>query len=174
MVKVINLLTRVLVFILILSALYLSVVFYLHANTMHERTDRGLSNLLGDWAMVVGISAAAMWIARKIYIKVKKRQFPDFNVTQTTLIYLRKHHILLGWTTVFTASAHGIYYLLRYPDKQGQIYTGLFAWGALVLLVGMGLMLDFKIKKRQRARKVRVYHIILATLFMVGMLVHVM
>lgn len=135
---------------------------------------RGISNLVGAWAVVLGLAAVAIWIARKFYVEVKKRQWPDFDLTKSTMLYLRRHHILLGWATLFAVSAHGIYYLLLYPDKLTQIVTGLVAWGSLVVLVALGVLLDYKIIGKQKSRSIRIYHFAWAVVFILGMLVHLM
>jgi hypothetical protein len=183
--KLIHMITRTAGYLSILAALLAGVVFYTQSavDTHGAQVGRvgagghnlkGISNLVGAWAVVLGVAAVAIWVTRKIYIQVKKRQWPDFDLTKSTMLYLRRHHILLGWATLVTVSAHGIYYLLQYPNKQTQIVTGLIAWGALVVLVALGLLLDFKIQSKQKSRRVRVSHFALAAFFIIGMLIHLM
>jgi hypothetical protein len=174
--KAISALARVLGYGLMGLSICLSVVFYLNSNqqTVYGFRVKEISNLFGDCAVVVGITAVSIWIVRKGYIELKKRKIPDYDITRAMLLFLRKHHILLGWTTILTATAHGTYYVMRYPNKQFEIFTGLFAWSVLAILVMVGVFLDYRLKERLRTKRIRVYHIVLAVLFMAGIAVHVM
>lgn len=88
-------------------------------------------------------------------------------------MFLRKHHILLGWLTVLLSTAHGVYYLLQYPNKSGEITTGLIAWSALLLLAAIGVVLDYNIASKKKAKSVRLYHFAFAAVFLIAMILHV-
>ena len=130
------------------------------------------SNQYGALGMLAGGGAVAIWVLRKAYVLVKKRQFSDFEVTRSTLLFLRRHHILLGWATLMTGTAHGIYFLLRYPNRLFEVYTGLLTLVLLVVLAGMGIWLDYRLAAKQRSKRVRGSHIALAVGFLVTLLIH--
>jgi hypothetical protein len=132
-----------------------------------------LSNLFGALSVSASFAAVIVWIVRKIYIQVKKRSIPDFELTKVTLLFLRKHHISLGWLAIMVATAHGVYWLLRYPNFRGRTFTGLTAWVTLALLVVFGACLDYRIKVKILPKKIRLYHITLAIVFIVAMFLHI-
>ncbi len=165
--------TKTAIYLLIGFSLLLTVLFYAHSGQIGFQ-DRGLSNQLGAWSVLAACLAVGIWVSRKMYIQVKKRKVPDFDLAKQTLLYLRKHHILLGWATIATASAHGIYYLLLYPNRRGEIYTGLIAWLALAMLIGLGVWLDYRLAAKKSPKQVRMYHITLAVIFILAMFLHVM
>ncbi|UOF92471.1 hypothetical protein LSG31_10095 [Fodinisporobacter ferrooxydans] len=133
---------------------------------------RGISNLFGGLSVAVGVAAVSIWILRKLYVEIKKRKIPDFELTRAALLFLRKHHILLGWLTIVTAGAHGIYYMLQYPNQAFRIYTGLVAWILLVILAGLGAFLNYKLRDKQKSKTTRLYHIVFAIFFLAGMVIH--
>lgn len=135
---------------------------------------QAVSNGLGALSVAAGSAAIGIWVARKLYIEIKKRKIPDFQLTRTALLFLRRHHILLGWTTLLVATSHGIYYLMNYPNRAVNIFTGLFAWLMLALLVSLGSWLDYKLKAKQKMKKVRLYHMAIAFIFIAGMVIHIL
>lgn len=153
-----------------------AVLFYwmpLHAQL--NRFGMGFfSNVLGASALCSAGAAVAIWIVRKVYIEVKRRKFPDFDVTRQTLLFLRKHHILFGWATILAASAHGVYYLLLYPYRQLQVFTGSIAWLCLVFLAGVGVWLNEKLTtKKMNSKRTRMHHFTWAVIFLFFLAVHV-
>ncbi len=149
--------------------------YYLYINNANYRFMlRGSSNLLGNIALGASIAAVGIWVIRKIYLEIKKREIKDYNITKQSALFLRKHHILIGWVVIFASTAHGIYFLLNYPNRQNEIYTGLFIWLALVFLAGIGAFFDFKLKDKRKHKKIRIYHITFSVLFLLGLIIHVM
>jgi len=154
------------------TLIVLSILASIYAYVRPQDRAGGMSQLLGALSLLVAFATISIWIVRRIYIEIKKRNIPDFNIAKTTLLILKKHHVLLGWATLLTATAHGLFYILHYPNRSDRIYTGLLAWTALILLMVFGTWLDYRLTVRVRAKQIRMYHVALASLFMITMIIH--
>lgn len=173
-VNVLHRITRIAGYAALIVAIGSIVYFWGHtqAQSWHHSRVRELSNLYGAGAMAAGFAAVAVWVSRKVYIEVKKRKIPDFELTRATLLYLRKHHMLLGWITLAVAAAHGVYYLLLWPFRWFEVITGVVALGILALLVPIGLRLNAKIKAKQKSKRNHALHFTIAIVFIIAMVVH--
>ncbi|TCS81033.1 hypothetical protein [Tepidibacillus fermentans] len=168
---------NVLGFLVAVLSISMIPIFYFYYNKsafLFGIRERGLSNQLGAMGLIFGISALGIWVSRKIYVIMKKKKLNDRGVLRHLTTFLHKHHVLLGWITIFSSTAHGIYYLLNYPNKQTAIITGIIAWTILILLSLFGVVMEYKLKEKMKHKKVRIYHFMLGLFFIVGLIIHVM
>lgn len=169
--KLINWATRGFGLLFALLALYTIVQYYQQTISI---TERGLSNKNGILAICIGGAALAIWVARKVYVEMKKRQHPNYELTRQAVMFLRANHILFGWLALVTATAHGIYYLVVKTDRAFEVYTGWFAWGTLCVLTAMGIWFDKRLTEKKKIKNIKLYHIGLAFLFAAGALLHLL
>ncbi|KEO84910.1 hypothetical protein EL26_02550 [Tumebacillus flagellatus] len=155
-------------------ALYALYVYFLSGQTASDFPFRGLSNQNGVFGMIVGGAAIAIWVARRIYVEMKKRKLPDFELTRQAILFLRKNHIVFGWITLVTVTAHGLYYLFVSTNKTFEVYTGWISWGVLVVLTLLGVFFDKKLADKQKIKRVKLYHIGFAFVFAAGALLHML
>lgn len=172
--KVLNKITILVGYLLIGISISIIPLFYLYSNNQNVFTWRLFSNQFADIGVAVSIGAFGLWISKKIFLEIRKRDIQDFGIIRYLIIFLRKHHVMIGWLAIFSTSAHGIYYILSYPNKQTEIVTGIITWGLLIILGGFGAFLDYKFKEKRKHNKIKVYHIVLSVIFMVGLIIHVL
>ncbi len=133
-----------------------------------------VGSLLGIFAFLIAVDAAAQWTMRQWYVFIKKRTLP-FVVTssRSMLLFLRKHHQFFGWLVLITATAHAVSYLPRLTTiSQTELITGLIAWAILAYLIGFGIWIEYVVHKRPSFKKARLIHIITSIVFFVLLLTH--
>ncbi|MGZ4123841.1 MAG: hypothetical protein ACXVOI_11645 [Tumebacillaceae bacterium] len=159
-------------YLFVVYSLYTLWMFYFSGQSASNFQFRGLSDQNAVWAMIVGSCALMIWVVRRIYIELKRREVPNYELTKHAILFFRKNHIVFGWVTLITVTAHGLYYLFVYSDKRWDVYTGWSSWGALCVLALLGVFFDKKLTSRQSIKRVKIYHIGLAFVFVVGVTLH--
>ena len=168
--KKINWITRSLGVLVFLLALYTMAEYYLSG----AQGLRGISNNNGVLAAVLGGAALGIWLVRKLYVEMKKRGQTDFSLHRQAIQFFRSNHILFGWLTLFTTTAHGLYYLFVKSDKAFAIYTGWTCWVALCGLTVLGIWFEKRLDEHKKTKQVRLYHIGLAFLFAGSAVLHLL
>lgn len=97
---------------------------------------------VGTAAEIGAIAAFALWLARLLFLQLKKRKFAFLNWIQLAFKLLREHHTLIGWAAFSGALAHGSYFFLQTNEEWESIYSGLATLIGFALLVTFGLILD--------------------------------
>jgi hypothetical protein len=172
--KPISWLARGISFLFAFYALYTLYAFYLSGQSAQNFQFRGLSNQNGVFAMIVGGAALAIWVVRKVFVELKKREVPNYELTKQAIQFFRKNHIVFGWVTLVTVTAHGLYYLFISTNKQWEVYTGWISWGSLCVLTLLGIFFDKRLADKQTIKRVKLYHIGFAFVFTAGALLHML
>jgi hypothetical protein len=97
---------------------------------------------VGTIAEIGAITAFALWMARLLFLQLKKRNFVLIKWVQLAFKLLREHHTLIGWAAFSAALAHGSYFFLQTNEESESIYSGLATLVSFAILVIIGLMLD--------------------------------
>lgn len=127
---------------------------------------------LGSLAELFTIGAAGLWFIKTLSIQLKKRNISFWKVLKQPLVLLRKHHVLLGWTVLFTVAGHGAYFLFLAHKAPVTVYTGLAAFIVLIFLASAGVWLQFFAPKRKTVGLSKKIHAVLALLFGIAVLLH--
>ncbi len=97
---------------------------------------------VGTIAEIGVITAFALWMARLLFLQLKKRNFIFVKSVQLAFKLLREHHTLIGWAAFSAALAHGSYFFLQTNEEWESIYSGLATLIGFGILVIFGLILD--------------------------------
>src|SRR5438105_5608513 len=69
-------------------------------------------NLLGLVSFLVAVHSASQWTARQWYVRVRKSTASLLvGGSRNFLLFLRRHHVFLGWVVALTAISHTVDYL---------------------------------------------------------------
>ncbi len=132
----------------------------------------GYSNTIGDVSKVVAFPALALWAAHQLYRATKRQRTPVQDGIRRAFVFLRRQHAFLGWVVFATASAHGLYFVLLGRFGGSRAITGYLTWLLLLALVGLGWALDLLRRRRPWLANVHVWHILVAAVFLVALLLH--
>ncbi|MBT2678895.1 hypothetical protein J7E38_07755 [Bacillus sp. ISL-35] len=97
---------------------------------------------VGSIAEIGAIAAFALWLARILFLQLKKRKVGFLKWVQLAFKLLREHHTLIGWAAFSGALAHGSYFFLQTNEEWESIYSGLATLIGFAFLVTFGLILD--------------------------------
>ena len=132
---------------------------------------------VGTLGFLVSFHAANLWTVRHLYDGTKKGP-PAFIPTHVRemLLFLRKHHVLLGSLTLLTALAHMSFYVPSLPDRGlYKVVTGFAALGMLVLVVALGLwiVIEKTLYRKQVPLVIQNAHTFLGIVFLVSLALHI-
>ncbi len=154
-----------------------SCLFAVSVLTGQVSADSSSATAIGTLGLLVSFHAANQWAARHVYLILKKG--PPAFVTphvRAILLFLRKHHWLLGSLTLLTALSHMLFYLPSLLDRQlTKVVTGFAALGVLLLLVALGLWMvtHQRLYKRPIPLAIRRTHALLSILFLFSLALHI-
>lgn len=139
---------------------------------LSTRSLNRIAKKLGSLAGLFTIGAAGLWTVKTLFIQLKNRNMGIGQALKEPLMFLRKHHVLLGLTVLGLAFGHGTYFLVLLHGTGGKVYTGLAAFFLLAILAGAGVWLKFAAPKRKTVSSSRKIHAALALLFVIALLLH--
>ena len=135
--------------------------------------------LFGGLSSVAIAAAFTFWVAKRLRGRFAKQSFEDFGLARGWMRFLREHHTLFGWAALVTATAHSLYFALDSPALTTHAVTGWAAWGAMVMLVAAGMLLNCSMQMRDKPGRAPAYrpayrrvHTALAALFVVALSLH--
>jgi hypothetical protein len=175
MMKRLSILVRVSGYGIILVSTLFFIVFLTHSNSRRAFgfSQALMSNGTGIVALGLAIGAVSIWVARRLYVEMKKRKIPYYDIPRHVLLFLREHHMFIGWLTLITATAHAVYYLLRIPHKMDRGLTGLTAWMLLAILASLGYWFQRGLQRKQHLKQVRTLHVVIAVVFLFVLILHI-
>ncbi|HTK12030.1 MAG TPA: hypothetical protein VL485_32965 [Ktedonobacteraceae bacterium] len=134
-------------------------------------------NVLGAVSVVMGVYAAAQWLARQGFVAVKKRATTIFvQPARNFLLFIRKQHQFLGWLAVIAAATHMIGYLpTLFHNQQYEIVTGFIAIGilALMAILGTWIWVDNSLRKHNTPKLLKTIHASLTLVFFLLLILHI-
>ncbi|AIY75350.1 putative membrane protein [Bacillus cereus] len=77
----------------------------------NELNVKGLNKKLGTFGEYGAILAASLWFLRHVWLFFKKKNIIGFNVIKNLYLFIKKFHVLIGYTVLAVSITHGIYFL---------------------------------------------------------------
>ncbi len=135
----------------------------------------GLSNLLGYISFLVAIYAAALWLARRWFLAIKRGAFRWLaQQSRHVLRYLRDHHRFFGWLVLLAATAHTVLLLPVITHLASyEVITGVVALALLAILTALGEWIEYRVRHKRLAPHARLAHALLTIVFLVAFAFHV-
>ncbi|MCL6586171.1 MAG: hypothetical protein K6T72_06540 [Anoxybacillus sp.] len=147
----------------------LFVLIWLTGQAPHKE----LYKLLGTLAEFSAIAGGGMWLVRHAFIQGKKRNIRSQYDIKEVFLFFRKHHSLFGSLALLLVISHGTYFLLYHGDKMGRVYSGVGAFGGLLLVSMIGYVLQ-RLSKGKQSRSYKKLHQLAALLFGGALAVHLL
>lgn len=132
---------------------------------------KSVNKNLGSLGEYGAIAAASLWFLRHIWLFLHKNKIPGFKYMKELYMLAKKYHMFIGYAVLAVATTHGVYFFIRGNHHMIQIYSGIFAFGSLVLLGVVGILLN-KVKDRKKSVLYRNIHQMIAILFGLGLIIH--
>ncbi|MGG2015137.1 hypothetical protein [Bacillus sp. S10(2024)] len=132
---------------------------------------KGLNKNLGSLAEYGAIVAGFLWLFRNIWLLLYKRKVTVAKYTKELYMLLKQYHTFIGYAVFTVAVSHGIYFLIVGSRNKILIYSGIFTLIGLVLVTIAGILLH-KLKDKKKYVTYRKAHQIVAIIFGIGLLVH--
>ncbi len=158
---------------ILLTSCLLAIPVLIHQSSLGS----DYANGVGTLGFLVSVHAANQWPVRHLYVSMKKG--PPAPITaplRALLLFLRKHHQLLGSLTLLTALSHMIFYVPSLPDLElYKVATGFAALGVLLLLVLLGLWMVVKnrLYRKPIPRVIKNVHTFLGIVFLLSLALHI-
>ncbi|WP_242250569.1 hypothetical protein [Bacillus cereus group sp. BfR-BA-01379] len=130
-----------------------------------------LNKKLGSLSEYGAILAASLWILRHIWLFFKKKNIIGFKLIKDVYLFIKKFHVLIGYTVLAVSITHGIYFLLKGSRHMLIFYSGIFSLFILIILGIVGFFLQ-KHNKKTTLILYRKAHQIIAIIFGIGLLIH--
>lgn len=130
-----------------------------------------LNKKLGSFGEYGAILAASLWILRHIWLFLKKKNIIGFKLIKDVYLFIKKFHVLIGYTVLAVSITHGIYFLLKGSRHLLIFYSGIFSLFILIILGIVGFFLQ-KHNKKTNLILYRKAHQIIAIIFGIGLLIH--
>ena len=130
-----------------------------------------LNKKLGSFGEVWGVLAVSSWFLRHIWLFLKKKNMHGFKIIKELYLFIKRFHILIGYTVIAVAATHGVYFLIKGSRHIILIYSGIFS---LLTLIALGVA-GFGLQKSNQKTKLKMYrkvHQFIAVLFGIGLLIH--
>ncbi|MCP8971341.1 hypothetical protein [Ectobacillus ponti] len=126
---------------------------------------------LGSAAEYGAIAAGLLWLSRHVWTYARKNKLNAAQYMRQAFLFLKKHHTLVGYAVLSLSVSHGVYFLLKGSKHVLQFYSGIGAIIALLLVSFAGILLQ-KLGVRKSLAKYRRIHQVIASLFGIGLLIH--
>ncbi|WNB93875.1 hypothetical protein [Bacillus sp. NEB1478] len=137
-----------------------------------NRFYKGIDKNVGTIAEIVSIGAALLWLFRKVWLELKKRNVIFVEYVQMVFLTLKYFHIYFGLTVLILAFAHGLFFLL-YPVRESiRIYSGIAVFSSFIILDLLGWRHQRSIKTKN-ALKTKKIHVAFAIIFGILLLIHI-
>ncbi|WP_283747193.1 hypothetical protein [Bacillus cereus] len=130
-----------------------------------------LNKKLGSFGEYGAILAASSWFLRHIWLFLKKKNMHGFKIIKELYLFIKRFHILIGYTVIAVAATHGVYFLIKGSRHIILIYSGIFS---LLTLIALGVA-GFGLQKSNQKTKLKMYrkvHQFIGVLFGIGLLIH--
>ncbi len=129
-----------------------------------------LGKQIGSFAEYGVFGAAGYWLLKLLLRKWKT--VPLKSLLQSAMLFFKRNHTFLGWFSVIVAASHAAYFLLNPDDKPIYLYTGLAAFGGLLLVALFGTIFRHAVKEKKAPLSRRKWHMAAAGVFAVAFLLH--
>lgn len=166
--KYIHLYVKIIGITIIFCSIVLLFINVIYGNVLNMKW---LNKKLGSFGEYGAILAASLWILRHIWLFLKKKNIIGFKLMKDVYLFIKKFHVLIGYTVLAVSITHGIYFLLKGSRHLLIFYSGIFSLFILIILGIVGFLLQ-KHNKKTNLILYRKAHQIIAIIFGIGVLIH--
>ncbi|WP_242239466.1 hypothetical protein [Bacillus cereus group sp. BfR-BA-01309] len=166
--KYFHLYVKIIGIIIIFCSIALLFINVIYGNALNMKW---LNKKLGSIGEYGAILAASLWILRHIWLFFKKKNIIGFKLIKDVYLFIKKFHVLIGYTVLAVSITHGIYFLLKGSRHLLIFYSGIFSLFVLIILGIVGFLLQ-KHNKKTNLILYRKAHQIIAIIFGLGLLIH--
>ncbi|MDP7989287.1 hypothetical protein Q9B79_05650 [Bacillus sp. MHSD_36] len=166
--KYIHLYVKIIGITIIFCSIVLLFINVIYGNVLNMKW---LNKKLGSFGEYGAILAASLWILRHIWLFLKKKNIIGFKLMKNVYLFIKKFHVLIGYTVLAVSITHGIYFLLKGSRHLLIFYSGIFSLFILIILGIVGFLLQ-KHNKKTNLILYRKAHQIIAIIFGIGLLIH--
>ncbi|WP_242296243.1 MULTISPECIES: hypothetical protein [unclassified Bacillus cereus group] len=166
--KYIHLYVKIIGITIIFCSIALLFINVIYGNVLNMKW---LNKKLGSFGEYGAILAALLWILRHIWLFLKKKNIIGFKLMKDVYLFIKKFHVLIGYTVLAVSITHGIYFLLKGSRHLLIFYSGIFSLFILIILGIVGFLLQ-KHNKKTNLILYRKAHQIIAIIFGIGVLIH--
>ncbi len=139
--------------------------------------DSDYATSVGSLGFLVSFHAANLWVVRHMYDGTKKGPSAFFPTqVRVLLLFLRKHHVLLGSLTLLAVLSHMSFYVPTLAERGlYKVVTGFVALGVLLLVVVLGFWITVRktFYKKPIPLVLKNAHTFLGIAFMLSLALHV-
>lgn len=166
--KSFHLFVKIIGFTIIFCSVALLLINVIYGNVLNVK---GLNKKLGSFGEYGTILAASLWFLRHVWLFFKKKNIIGVKLIKDLYLFIKKFHVLIGYTVLAVSITHGVYFLLKGSRHILIFYSGIFSLFILIILGVIGLFLQ-KHNKKINLILYRKVHQIMAIIFGVGLLIH--
>ncbi|MFE6138445.1 hypothetical protein [Bacillus sp. NPDC057893] len=153
---------------IIICSVELLFINVLYGNVLNVKW---LNKKLGSFGEYGAILAASLWFLRQIWLFLKKKNMHGFKMIKELYLFIKQFHVLIGYAVIAVATTHGVYFLIKGSRHIILIYSGIFSLLALITLGVAGFVLQ-KSNQKTKLKMYRKTHQIIAVIFGIGLLIH--
>ena len=166
--KYIHLYVKIIGITIIFCSIALLFINVIYGNVLNMKW---LNKKLGSFGEYGAILAASLWILRHIWLFLKNKNIIGFKLMKDVYLFIKKFHVLIGYTVLAVSITHGIYFLLKGSRHLLIFYSGIFSLFILIILGIVGFLLQ-KHNKKTNLILYRKAHQIIAIIFGIGVRIH--
>ncbi|MGE7881732.1 hypothetical protein [Bacillus sp. NPDC094077] len=153
---------------MIICSVALLVINVIYGNVLNVKW---LNKKLGSFGEYGAILAASLWLLRQVWLFFKKKNILGFKLIKELYLFIKKFHVLIGYTVLAVSITHGVYFLIKGSRHILLIYSGIFSLLTLIILGFIGFFLQHP-NKKTKLILYRKAHQIIAIIFGIGLLIH--
>lgn len=166
--KSFHLFVKIIGFTIIFCSVALLLINVIYGNVLNVK---GLNKKLGSFGEYGTILVRSLWFLRHVWLFFKKKNIIGVKLIKDLYLFIKKFHVLIGYTVLAVSITHGVYFLLKGSRHILIFYSGIFSLFILIILGVIGLFLQ-KHDKKINLILYRKVHQIMAIIFGVGLLIH--